>query len=194
MEYLDIIREAVVRASKLSIGDEIRPFDIILFERGIGSLFKGYTHAAIVVNRTVLPTINEEHEGKLLLWESIISSEFNPDLTDGVPEIGVQLRDLRRSLIENDGGAICKLTENPLDVMPLRVIREKMTRLFEMYDGERVDSGCGRLFRRSPVLRSDFVAVVLKEFGLIDMLPGENVALIRKKWHPPREISIVQLE
>jgi len=139
-----------------SIKDQIRPFDVIFMKGNKifsmvesilvsrGSKYpdsKEYTHVGMVITSDILdhPLMKK---GELYIFESVISGKLDYGIynIEGNGFSGVQIRNLRELVYGYDSPnetkvAFGKLTNNPIDVMPMEQVKQMFTEIYNTYNG-----------------------------------------------------------
>lgn len=99
-----------------------------------------FSHVGVLVNRDLLPGVEEMVEGEWYVWESTISfSSDAKDIQGGHGRLGVQLRNLKdvvRSYTSNGKNSVawCKLKNNPWEHEGMRDhLRDTVTNVFNEY-------------------------------------------------------------
>ncbi len=137
-----------------------------------------FSHVGILVNRDLLPGVEEMVEGEWYVWESTISfSSDAKDIQDGRGHLGVQLRNLKdvvKSYTSNGKNSVawCALKDNPWQYEAQRDhLRYTVTNVFNEYQHDlyQVDaiSMVASLFPQFRKLRnfSDYVIASVEHVG-----------------------------
>ncbi len=207
-------------ASYSDIIETIQPLDLLAFRgadfvsnfiSNVEETFVGsgeFTHVGIVVNKEILPSIEQLEDGKYYVWESTMSSEYPgsgemaPDIISGKGRLGVQIRDLKDvvnsyTAVPDAYLAVCPLKNNPWLSSDKREIIKTIKYIHDKYGRRTYELGCcqlfGSVFSICRPLRDNFQRITVKDqqviinFNINDeenntwLFCSELVALIYKK-------------
>ena len=209
--------------------EQLRPFDVIFFRgdalfSSVISILEKYgnnlpesgefSHVAMIIDSNVC--IHENIlPGRLYIVESVIGGVFAHNVKDINNKVvyGVQIRDLEdvvKAFDKSNNTIVAwgKVGHNPLDVMPIDVIRDKMTHFCNEYLGKTYDANPVSLLSSVfPSLRkyrdsietvchtkdwyfcSEIVAKIFKIFGIYPDTINEKDVLPRDIIHPEVDID-----
>jgi hypothetical protein len=215
-----------------SMRTQIRPFDAIFFGgdaimakiikkiekhgNNVDDRMCEFSHVGMVVTSEILlhPLVLP---GKYYILESTLGGYFGHGIKniENKTCIGVQLRDLDEVVKKYDKSnktviAWAKVNKNPLDIEPVKEVRDKFTEFFTIYNGKKYDANpyslfsavfkCLRPYRKHVetflgtdgwFFCSEIIALAYKYMSIYPVYVNEKDVLPRDILYPQSDIEIM---